>query len=240
MLTTHARITMILTAAVLLCAAPATADFTILTGDPVALDVVQGGGAFVVGDKCFTDFDFFGSASGGAIAISASDIYIQGGQDTVTGDYGLRFITSMNAGQNQTVNTNLSFIVSVCDVDSPPHLIKDVSMLLTGASANGSGIVNASESVFGGPVPSIDLLAGLSVSKQFGDGGVNIFDHAEFSPVSSIWVRKDISLTGGTAEDGAAHLSEFYQFYSQTVPEPVSLLTLSMGGAAMLMRRRKA
>ena len=239
MLTSHARITVMLTTVVLLFAGPATADFIPLTGDPIALDIIQGQEPFTVGDKCFTDFEVFGSASGGAVVLSASDLYIQGGQDTGTGDYGLRFITSMNAGQNQTVNINLSFMVSICGVDSPPYFIKDVSMLLPGASANGSGIVNASESVFDGPVPGGSLLAGLSVSKQFGDGGVNIFDHAEFTPVTSIWVRKDISLTGGADEGGAAHLSEFFQFYSQ-VPEPVSLLTLTMGGVALMLKRRRA
>ncbi len=252
MLTSHARITVMLTTVVLLFAGPATADFIPLTGDPIALDIIQGQEPFTVGDKCFTDFEVFGSASGGAVVLSASDLYIQGGQDTGTGDYGLRFITSMNAGQNQTVNTNLSFRVSVgCVVIQDPTfggdevllpnpwLIKDVSMLLTGASANGSGIVNASEAVFDGPVPGGSLLAGLSVSKQFGDGGVNIYDRAEFAPVTSIWVRKDISLTGGADEGGAAHLSEFFQFYSQ-VPEPVSLLTLTMGGVALMLKRRRA
>ncbi len=157
MLSSHARIIVALTAVVLLFAGPASADFIPLTGDPVALDVIQGQEPFTVGDKCFSDFEVFGSASGGALALSASDLYIQGLQDTVTGDYGLRFITSMNAAQNQTVNINLSFVVSICEAYSPPYLIKDVSMLFPGASANGSGIVNASESVFDGPIPGGSL-----------------------------------------------------------------------------------
>ena len=61
-------------------------------------------------------------------------------------------------------------------------------------------------------------------------------DYAEFAPVKEIWIfSKDISIIGGTS--GSVHLSGLFQFYSQIIPEPATLLLLGLGG--LIIRRLK-
>jgi len=208
-----------------------------LTGDPVSLDSLIDEG-LTVGDKIFCEFDLFGTAFGGAIAPDLSSIHVQGGWDDATGDYGLRFLMSWNAASGQIVNTNLSFTVAIIDDPQWEHWqIKDVGLMLSGASATETGVVSASETVWDGPVPSGEVLASLSASKQELDGGTQLTDWAEFDPVKAIWVRKDISITGGAGLDGSAHLSEMFQFFSQ-VPEPTSMTLLALGALGLLKARR--
>jgi hypothetical protein len=177
----------------------------------------------------------FGFSDGGALAPNPDKIFIQGGKDSITGDYGLKFNLSWSAVFNQTINATLSFKVSV--LSGYNGYIKDVRMILTGAGATGNGVVSATENVqnAGG-----DVIASLSCSKQYGDGGIYLADHAEFTPVREIWIRsKDISVTCG-AGPGSAHISEFYQYYSQTIPEPATLVLLGLGMLNLLRRKRKA
>ena len=192
----------------------------------------------IVGDKEFSDFELFElSTDGGAIVPSPDTLFVQGGQDDGTGDYGLKFSMSWNAGMGQTVNANLSFKVAVLPQFSQ-YFIKDVSMILINASATGSGVVNASEIVLAEAIsPTPTVLASLSCSKQDLDGGVNIADYAEFTPVSEIYVYKDISITGGGFQTGAAHLSGFYQYFSQ-IPEPASICLITLVAPLLLRRRR--
>ncbi|MDZ4819040.1 MAG: hypothetical protein SGJ20_08715 [Planctomycetota bacterium] len=189
------------------------------------------GGTLTVGDKLFSNFELVSIASGGAIAPNASNFQIQGVVDTSTGDYGIRLLPIMNAGNGQQVNANLNFKVSIIPDPNPNIIwqIKDVGMKLTGANASGNGIVNISELVYGGPALS-PLLAGIGVSLQAGDNFNNVSLSAVFSPVNEIYVRKDISISGGQV--GNAHLSEFFQFYSQVqtiVPEPGTIVLGAIG-----------
>jgi hypothetical protein len=210
-----------------------------LTGDPVSLESLDG--TLTVGDKVFSDISLFGIGSGGAIAPDEGSIFLQGVQDDVTGDIGLQFLLSWSAFSGQTVNANIDFKVAI--VDDPAYenfFIKDVTMILLDASATTSGDVAASETVLDTPPGPAQnpALASLSASKQDGDGGSQILDAAEFSLVKAIWVSKDISITGGTASDGSAHLSGFYQFFSQ-IPEPATICLLGLGSLPLLRRRRK-
>ena len=211
------------------------ASWVPLSGDPFPLSSLPGN-SLVVGDKEFSEFDFFGFAFGGAVTPTAETILIQGGQDDVTGDYGLRFVVlGFAAASNQIANGVLNFKVSVLD-GYDEYYIKDVGMFLSGVSANGSGVVNVGETVVEEPF-KVPVLASLSCSKQAEDGGINLYDHAEFAPAKEIWIfSKDISVSGGT--NGTAHLSEFYQFYSQ-IPEPATIVLLCMGGLIARVRRRQ-
>lgn len=213
----------------------AQAGWVPLTGDPVSISSLIGQ-SLIVGDKQISEFDMFGIGTGGAIAPSADSVFVQGGVDDASGNYGLRFLLSWNAFSGQTVNANLGFKAAILP-GYEDFYIDDVWLMVTGASATGTGGVNVAETLWDAPFPEGSVIASLSCSKQPDDGGIWLTDYAAFGPLKEIWVRsKDISITGGT--DGAAHLSEVFQFYSQ-VPEPATIALLGMGTLAMLKGRRK-
>jgi hypothetical protein len=224
-----------------LLAAVASAQWVQLTGNPVSIGSLPGG-SLVFGDKEFSDIELFGIGTGGAITPDINSVFVQGGQDDATGNYGLRFWLSWNAFSGQTINADLNFKISVLP-GYDDYFIKDVAMDITGASATGTGGVNIGETVWNAsPFSDGNVIASLSCSKQYGDGGSFLVDYAEFAPVKAIWIySKDISITGGT--NGAAHLSAFFQFYSQVqqipIPEPATIILIGLGSAIMLRRKRR-
>lgn len=215
----------------------ASATWIPLTGDPVPLSSLPEG-TLIVGDKHFFEFDLLGSATGGAIAPDMNSVFIQGGMDDVTGDYGLRFLLALNTASGQSANATLSFTVAIPGnmklvLPGQDYLFKNVSMVLTGISATGTGVVNVSETVFDAPTPTGQILAQLICYKQ--EGSAVLKDYAEFDPATMIWVHKKISVSGGTGPSSAAHISEFFQFYSQ-IPEPATIALLGLGALALLPR----
>jgi hypothetical protein len=221
----------------IMLAASASAAWVPLTGNPVPIKSLQGG-SLIFGDKMLSDVSLFGIGAGGAIAPDANSVFVQGGQDSVTGNYGLWFLLSWNAFSGQTINATLNFNVSV--LPGYDKYIKDVEMVITGASATASGGVAVGETVWDAPFPGGNVIASLSCAKQPNDSGANLVDHAEFAPRKEIWIwSKDVSITGGTSPDGSGHLSGLFQFYSQ-IPEPATLALLGLGVLSLLRRKRKA
>ena len=215
----------------------ASATWVPLTGEPCSISSLLGK-SLIFGDKEFSEIELFGIGTGGAVAPNADSVFVQGGQDNVTGNYGLRFQLAGNAGSNQTANANLSFKISILP-DYPGYFVNDVEMILSGVSANGTGVVNVSEAAWDA-FPGGSVVALLSCSKQAGDNDAHLVDHAEFDPLKEIRIQsKDISISGGTGIDGAAHLSEFFQFYSQ-VPEPMTVCLLGVGALSLVSRKRNA
>ena len=202
-----------------------------LTGDPVPISSLPPAG-WAVGDKLFVNFDLFGIGGGGAISPTADTVFVQGGQDNVSGDYGLRFLLSWQAGAGQSISATLTFAVGALPDGQP---IKDVSLHIIGAFTTGTGVVNAGETVWDAPFPGGSLIGSLSTSKQSGDGDAFLSDYIEFDPINEIYVRKSFSVTGGT--NGTGFLAEMFQFYSQ-VPEPTTVALLGLGALALLRRRR--
>jgi hypothetical protein len=225
----------------IMLATSASATWVPLTAE-VPLSFLQGGGSIIFGDKEISEFDMFSFSGGGALAPNPDAMFVQGGKNSITGDYGLKFNLSWSAISNQTVNATLSFKVSVLP-GYDDALIKDVTMVITGSSVTGAGGVSIGETVWdAAPFSGGNVIASLSSSKQYGDGGAYLSDHAEFAPIKEIWTwSKEISVTGGTSGSGLANLSEFYQFYSQTqIPEPATLVLLGLGTLSLFRRKRKA
>jgi hypothetical protein len=219
-------------------ATAASAAWVPLPGEPVPLSSLLQGGSLTFGDKEVSEFELLGFSNGGALDPNPDMMFIQGGWDDATGDYGLKFNVSWSAYSGQGINVNLSFKVSILP-GYDDYFIKDVAMYLTGVSATGTGGVSVGETVWDAPFPEGHVIASLSCSKQDGDNGAYLTDYAQFAPLKEIWIRsKDISITGGTGPGGSAHLSEFFQFYSQ-VPEPATVALLGLGSLTILTRKRK-
>lgn len=221
---------------VICIATAASAAWTPIT-NLVSISSLQDG-SLTFGDKKVSHINLAGSAIGGALVPTADSVSIQGGQDSTTGDYGLRFVlVSWVAGSNQAINADIHFSVSV--LPGYDNYIKDVGMNISGASATGSGVIAVGETVRNAPLPDGSIIASISCSQSANDNGAFLEASREFTPVKEIWIwSKDISITGGT--NGSAHMSEFYQFYSQTqVPEPATITLLCAGALALLKRKNK-
>ena len=219
-------------------ATAASAAWVPLT-DNIPLSSLLPGGSLTFGDKELSEINLFGFSDGGALEPNPDKMFVQGGRNSVTGDYGLKFNSSWSAISNQKVNTTLSFKVSIRP-GFDDYLIKDVWLNITGTSANGTGGVHVGETVWDAPFfdPEGNVIASLSCSKQDGDSGAYLVDYDDFTPLKEIWIySKDISVTGGT--DGTAHLSEFYQFYSQ-IPEPTTLVLFGTAGVWILSRKKRS
>ncbi len=214
-----------------LFASNADAQFTPTTARTSLSSLI--GNDLLVGDKLFSDWSFSSIGAGGAITPDPADFFVIGGIDTATGDIGLKFEQTWNAASGQSTNINFDFSVSV--IPSSNQFIVGVDAILLNPSATGNGVVNFSETVLDAPVPTGSFLAVLSASADasFQD----LTDSSSFAPVKKIYVYKDVSLSGGVA--GAAHLSEFYQFYKQ-IPEPGTIMILLTGSTLMLLRQRNA
>jgi hypothetical protein len=211
----------------------AQAAWVPLTGAPVSISSLPAGG-LAFEDIIVSDFDLFGFGDGGALSPSANTVFVQGGKDDASGDYGLRFLLSWQAGSNQIITVpSLNFTVSV--LPDAWHL-DDVSLYIPGAFTTGTGVVNAGETVWDGPFPGGNLIGSLNTSKQEGDGGAFLSDYSEFEPINQIYVRKSFSVTGGT--NGTGYLAETFQFYGQ-VPEPATIMMLGLGALALLRIRKR-
>lgn len=217
--------------------------------DPVPLsDIVNNvgnafpGGTLTVGDKIFSNFTLFGTSSGGAIAPTLSNFYVQGVQDTSTGEYGLMFNPLMGASSGQIVNASLAFKIAIAP--NFANVIDGATLALTGASASGNGSVQIAETIFPTASP-LNPLASLSGFKDANSPLSDLQQSATWSPgVKEVYVRKDIFVTGGQV--GGAHLTEFFQFYHQSVdplvPEPstVGFGVIAVGFVvSQYVRRRK-
>ena len=180
------------------------------------------GSSCTFGGLTFSDFSYISSASGGAAAPSDSGVAVNPEVDG--SEVGLLFSAGWLAGQNQIQDSLIQFTVTCIDC-----MIDDV-VLIMGGGANGSGLASVSETSLH---PVVNLIT----------GGSKLIDSTTFSPVNSIKVVKDIAVSGGSAENGFAHISAVTNLFSTTTttmtPEPsLSLLCLGFLGLVPLARRK--
>lgn len=206
-------------------------------GQATQLGDLFDGADMTVGDKLFSDWTL----------INFTDT-----ANFFNTDYNL---IEVNPLADQPLNPGLEFvstgILTVSDTDfmdlyfsftvtSMGALIKDNSLEITDydfGAGNWGGLIYIEEEVYdsaGNPLASkraeIDNLLGI----------VDPYDWAEFAPQQSIYVEKNILLSGDWLGDTVS-LNSFNQRFSQ-VPEPATILLVSTGllGIGALRKRRKA
>ena len=195
-------------------------------------------GGLEVDDILFSDFQVTGLAYGGILEPTADSILIQGGQDSETGNSGIRFLLIWAAGPNQIINAGINFKVSAADDQC---CLENATLLLKAADTTGTGLVGATENIFDTDFLG-NCLASLATSSQADDFGAFLTDSSDFSingvpaPIQEIWIRTGITVQGGTS--GTASLYEVSMLYGH-IPEPATVLLLGFGSLVLLRIRRR-
>jgi hypothetical protein len=213
------------------------------------------GGQMIVGDKMFSFYNdsVTTTKTVGTVAPNADAIAVSGVQ--ILGDYGLRFNGGWSAGGQEIADTTLLFKVTIIEPElSQGFLIKDNALWISAFGVSGTGdggIVSVSENVYVQNPRELPPNLNPPIANKFvyyrTDQDMELYDERDFvnpngpDALPEIWVLKDIVANGGDLTTGSAHLSEFYQTFSQ-VPEPTTIALLGMGGAALLgiARRRRS
>ncbi len=244
------RYTLVVSLAVLSICAFASGSIVADIGNPVSytIEEVNAAGGILVGDKLFSDWRVTDTESLNAIAPGAGEIKVTGIQ--IDGDYGLRFNGGWAAPAGQLADSTIKFKVSIVDPWlSQGWAIKDNALWISAfgvSNTTDAGAVSVSENVYASD-PDLgfsDPIANKLVYYK-DDNDKVLYDERDFvdasgAPVAltEIWVIKDVIAYGGVGTVGIAHISEFFQTYSQ-VPEPATLALLGLGGVGLLLKRRR-
>ena len=207
------------------------------------LDEINAKGGIVIGDKLFKWFDVVSTESVGAIAPTSAGIKITAFQ--ISGDYGMQFSGGWLASVGQLIDSTIEFHASILpEYVDLGYAFKDNALYLAAyENDTEAGEVSISENLYTEhpAIPGSQPFAKKLVY-YVNDENQKILDLAEFAPVTEMWIVKDVIVSGGDVGDtGAAHLSRFYQTFSQ-IPEPGTLVLLGFGAiglAAYAWRKRR-
>ncbi len=211
--------------------------------DSYTIEEVQLAGGILVGDKLFSDFRVTTASSYNAIAPDAEAIMVTG--VLIEDELGLRFNGGWVAASSQIANSTIKFKVSIIEPWlSDGFLLSDNSLWMSAFGTDNGGMVSVSENVYMED-PDLGFTESIAYKHVFyvDETYKDLYDHCEFTDptgatiaLPEIWIIKDVTANGGIDPYGFAHLSEFYQTFSQ-VPEPATVVLMAVGALVILKRR---
>lgn len=196
--------------------------------------IIDAGGIKIV-DKTFTEWRVTTTAQGNGLAPQAGAISVTAIQ--ISGEYGMRFNGPWSAAPGDLADTTIGFRATADD----PWLMCDNSLVLAGFGADKGGLASISENVYGADPTKVLPLTSIANKYVYyvSDTNNKTTDHKEFGEdLKDIWVIKDVIVNGSTAPGATAHISEFYQTFSQ-IPEPSTVVLLAVGALLALVHRRR-
>lgn len=198
---------------------------------------INDAGGLLVGDKLFQNFSLASQKTGAAIVPGDDTLGITGIESG--GNYGLQFGGNWSAFLGGEANSVLLYSVTV--FENPGWAISDIDTWFSAVDASNGAEVVLHQDAAQDEVHS--LLVGTNEIYYRNPADYEVYQHDDF-PASAetemLWVRTLIDLSSAGV-GSVAGLSEFSQTYSQSyyVPEPATLLALSLAGLAALRRRSR-
>jgi hypothetical protein len=185
---------------------------------------------FTAGDKQFSKLGSW-NVTGNALPPANDQITVQiSTPDSNPYLYYVDYIGSFDTVGTQGLDVNWDYSVTTAG-----PWIKDCSMALMNWSSPGTGRIVWSENVWAGTDTTGPYLGEMSVTDDVPPG---VFSkELTFAPVSSVYVRKNLSLNSTGDSSNYAHLSGMRQDFSQ-VPEASTCLLFGLGLAGMGLIRR--
>ena len=188
-------------------------------------------------DKTFANFSYQSTSNPPGFSVPAGSVSVQ--PITTVGNPGFRFSAGWMASNASGILAVDSLIGYDVTVNPGGALITDVSLGIGGVGFSGTGSVFVDETVcLGAMLPSCTGGQFEQLSVYDYSGGTKLFDELSFAGVSFVDVEKDIEINAGT--DGTARLSLVTNQFSETTPEPGSIVLFGSGvlGLAGLLRRK--
>jgi hypothetical protein len=187
-----------------------------------------------VGDKLFYGFTYTGLPSGGATAPNNTQVFVNP-DPANPNEPGLVFSSTMWYVTGTAIDTPIaidSAIGFVVATVSGVPLIIDASLDFTGHNGtSGGGQAFIGETVV--------LGGGASASLEVDSTNGPYLSIANFAPVSTLTVSKDLQVRIARGATGSASITQFREGFSE-MPEPVSCVLFGSGllGLGILRRRR--
>jgi hypothetical protein len=187
-----------------------------------------------INDQTYSNFQYSGTSNPPGYGMPAGGIAVT--PITASGNPGFQFGAGWLASTSSGILEQTSTIQYTANSASP---ITDLSLSIGGASFTGTGAVIVNETAcLGAMLPSCSGGQVITLSVYDSNVGSQLFDSASFAGVKEVDIAEGIQLQAGTG--GQAALSTVTNQFSETTPEPTSLVLFGSGvlGLGAFLRRR--